>query len=159
PEQRADLLVAAMTLDQKIEQLHGQPSPIPELPECDSPVRHVPGIPELRIPTFRITNGPVGLGGGDCNPQDKATALPVALALAASFDPGLAHTFGNLIGSEARILGLHELEGPGMNIARIGQGGRNFEYLGEDPELAGTMAASEIRGIQDSGIVAMAKHY
>src|SRR5262245_9842755 len=139
PETRAHLLVSAMTLDQKIAQLHGQSGLIPELPECGNSGRHVPGIPELAIPTFRVTNGPVGLGGGDCSPQDRATALPVALGLAASFDPSLAYDFGDLIGSEARTLGLHELEGPGMDMARVGQGGRNFEYFGEDPELAGTM--------------------
>jgi beta-glucosidase len=151
-EQRADLLVGAMTLDQKIAQLHGQSGPIPEVPECGNGGRHVPGIPALKIPTFRITNGPVGLGGGDCSPQDKATALPVALGLAASFDPTLANSFGDLIGNEARTLGLQELEGPGMDLARVGQGGRNFEYLGEDPYLAGTMAASEIKGIQSNGV-------
>jgi len=159
PSQRADLLVGAMSLDQKIQQLHGQRSTIPELPECGTAGRHVPGIPALQIPTFRITNGPVGLGGGDCSPQDKATALPVALALAAGFDSSLAYTFGDLMASEARTLGLHELEGPGMDMARVGQGGRNFEYLGEDPMLAGTIAASEIHGIQGNGIIAMAKHY
>jgi len=159
PEQRADLLVDAMTLDQKIAQLHGQSGPIPEVPECGNGGRHVPGIPALKIPTFRITNGPVGLGGGDCSPQDKATALPVALGLAASFDPALANSFGDLIGGEARTLGLQELEGPGMDLARVGQGGRNFEYLGEDPYLAGAMAASEIKGIQHDGVIAMAKHY
>jgi beta-glucosidase len=159
PAHRADLLVGTMTLDQKVAQLHGQRSPIPELPACGTAGRHVPGIPELGIPTFRITNGPVGLGGGDCSPQDKATALPVALALAAGFDPALAYQFGSLMGGEARTLGLHELEGPGMDMARVGRGGRNFEYLGEDPMLAGTIAASEIRGIQSNGIIAMAKHY
>ena len=159
PEQRADLLVDAMTLDQKVAQLHGQSGPIPEVPECGNGGRHVPGIAALKIPTFRITNGPVGLGGGDCSPQDKATALPVALGLAASFDPALANSFGDLIGDEARTLGLQELEGPGMDLARVGQGGRNFEYLGEDPYLAGAMAASEIKGIQNDGVIAMAKHY
>lgn len=156
---RAGLLVGAMTLEQKVAQLHGQRSAIPEVPECGTSGRHVPGIPELDIPTFRITNGPVGLGGGDCSPQDKATALPVALGLAASFDTGLAHQFGDLMGGEARTLGLHELEGPGMDLARVGQGGRNFEYLGEDPYLAGTMAVSEINGIQSNDVIAMAKHY
>jgi beta-glucosidase len=159
PEVRADLLIGAMTLDQKIAQLHGQHGSIPELPECGDGPRHVPGIPELGIPTFRITNGPVGLGGGDCRPADKATALPVALGLAAGFDPSLAYQFGELLGGEARTLGLGELEGPGMNLARVGQGGRNFEYFGEDPYLAGAMAASEIRGIQSKNVIAMAKHY
>src|SRR5947208_15519894 len=131
PTQRADLLVAAMTLDQKIAQLHGASGTVPGVPECGSAIRKVPGIAALQIPTFRITNGPVGLGGGDCSPQDPATALPVAIGLAAGFDTNLAFTFGDLMGKEARQLGLHELEGPGMNMARVGQGGRNFEYLGE----------------------------
>ncbi|MCR8634214.1 glycoside hydrolase family 3 C-terminal domain-containing protein [Paenibacillus radicis (ex Xue et al. 2023)] len=159
PEVRANLLVNAMTLDQKIQQLAGKSGAIPELPECGSPGRHVPGIPELGIPTFRITNGPVGLGGGDCSPQDKATALPVALGLAASFDTDLAYKFGDLMGQESRTLGLHELESPGMNLARVGEGGRNFEYFGEDPYLSGTMASKEIRGIQANNIIAMSKHY
>ena len=162
PEQRASLLVGAMTLDQKIAQLHGATGGPPEIPQCGTNnIRQVPAIPSLQIPTFRITNGPVGIGGGDCNPQDPATALPIAfgLSLAASFDPSLAFTFGSVIGNEALTLGLHELEGPGMDMARVGQGGRNFEYLGEDPILAGTMAAAEIPGIQQYGIIAMAKHF
>src|SRR5215831_15858030 len=113
PQARAELLVSAMTLDQKIEQLHGQPGPIPELPQCGSNAgRHVPGIPALDIPTFRITNGPVGIGQGDCSPTDKATALPDSLGLAASFDPTVANQYGDLIGSEARTLGLDVVEGP-----------------------------------------------
>jgi len=159
PEQRAALLVGALSLDQKIQQLHGASGTVPGVPECGSAIRKVPGIPALQVPTFRITNGPVGLGGGDCTPQDPATALPVAIGLAAGFDPALAFTFGDLMGKEARQLGLHELEGPGMNMARVGQGGRNFEYLGEDPILAGTIAASEIQGIQGNSIIAMAKHF
>src|SRR4051812_30812414 len=108
PEARSELLIDAMTLDQKIQQLAGARGAIPELQECGNPGRHVPGIPELGIPTFRITNGPVCLGGSDCSPQDKATSLPVALALAASFDQDLAYAYGNLMGGEARTLGLHE---------------------------------------------------
>ncbi|MDR7079520.1 beta-glucosidase [Neobacillus niacini] len=159
PEARSELLIDAMTLEQKIQQLAGARGVIPELPECGTSGRHVPGIPELGIPTFRITNGPVGLGGGDCSPQDKATALPVALGLAASFDPSLAYDFGNLMGGEARTLGLHELEAPGINLARVGENGRNFEYMGEDPYLAGLLASKEIQGIQDNDIIAMSKHY
>lgn len=158
-EARSELLIDAMTLEQKIQQLAGARGAIPELPECGTSGRHVPGIPELGIPTFRITNGPVGLGGGDCSPQDKATALPVALGLAASFDPSLAYDFGNLMGGEARTLGLHELEAPGINLARVGENGRNFEYMGEDPYLAGLLASKEIQGIQDNDIIAMSKHY
>ncbi|WP_312886638.1 glycoside hydrolase family 3 C-terminal domain-containing protein [Paenibacillus foliorum] len=159
PAVRSQLLIGAMTLDQKIEQIAGSPGTNPDLPQCGSTFRHINGIPELGIPNFRITNGPVGLGGGDCNPQDKATALPVALGLAASFDTDLAYSFGNLMGGEARTLGLHELEGPGMDMARVGEGGRNFEYMGEDPYLAGILSSREIHGIQDNNIIAMSKHY
>jgi beta-glucosidase len=159
PAQRAELLVGALSFSQKVQQLHGARSAIPELPVCGSSGRHVPGIPALQIPTFRITNGPVGLGGGDCSPQDPATALPVALALAAGFDPKLAHAYGDLMGREARMLGLHELESPGINMARLGQGGRNFEYFGEDPVLAGVMATSEVRAVQANGVIGMTKHY
>jgi beta-glucosidase len=159
PAQRAGLLIGAMTLDQKIQQLHGQTGVIPEVPECGRPMRHVPGIPELKIPTFRVTNGPIGVGTGDCSPQDKATAVPVSLGLAASFDAALAQAYGTLIGGEARTLGLHELEGPGMDLGRVAQGGRNFEYLGEDPYLAGVMAANMTKGIQSNGVIAMAKHF
>jgi beta-glucosidase len=159
PEQRAALLVNAMTLDQKVAQLHGQSGPIPEVPACGSSTRHVPGIPSLSIPTFRIANGPVGIGAGDCVPQDRATALPMSMALAASFDPALARAYGNVLGREARMLGLHVVEAPGMNTVRVGQGGRNFEYLSEDPVLAGVIAENEIRGAQANGVIAMAKHF
>ncbi len=158
PDQRAELLVGALTLDQKIQQLHGTTAATPGLP-CGSTFRKVPAIPELSIPTFRITNGPVGVGAGDCNPQDPATALPIALGLAAGFDSNLAYQFGDLMGGEAFQLGSHEFEAPGINIARVGRGGRNFEYLGEDPRLAGIMAAAIIRGIQANEMIGMAKHY
>ncbi len=68
PEERAELLVAAMTFDEKLSQLHGQIGLNPEFP-CGHSTRHVPGVPRLRIPTMRITNGPAGVGPGDCVPQ------------------------------------------------------------------------------------------
>jgi beta-glucosidase len=160
PAQRAQLLVAAMTPDQKIQQLHGQgTSSIPEFPACGNSFRHVQGIPSLNIPTFRITNGPVGIGQGDCNPVAQATGVPSSLALASGFDPGLARMFGDLVGSEAVSVGVHVVEGPGMNMLRVPQGGRSFEFLAEDPLLAGTMAAAEIRAIQSHDVIAMAKHF
>jgi beta-glucosidase len=171
-EQRTALLIAAMTLDQKFEQIVGAPGIVPELPQCFG-ARHVPGIPSLQIPTLRITNGPVGIGQNDCVPPNtpglpfaafssplsaKATALPSGMAIAASFDPVVASQFGDLIGTEARNLALHVLEGPGINMARVPEGGRNFEYFGEDPLLTGTMAVNEIRAIQSHGVIGMAKH-
>ena len=172
PEERAALLVNAMTLAQKEQQLVGnQPEIVPELPQCKG-ARHVRGIAELAIPTLRITNGPVGIGQNDCvdpsvvgfaaftDPSSaKATALPSAIALAASFDPAVAHEFGNVIGTEANNLALHVFEAPGVNMARIPVLGRNFEYFGEDPFLTGTMAVAETKAVQAKGVIAMAKHF
>jgi beta-glucosidase len=172
PEERAALLVGAMTLAQKEQQLVGnQPEIVPELPQCRG-ARHVRGIASLGIPTLRITNGPVGIGQNDCvdpsvmgfaaftDPSSaKATALPSAIALAASFDPAVANDFGNVIGTEATNLALLVFEAPGVNMARIPVLGRNFEYFGEDPYLTGTMAVAEIKAVQAKGVIAMAKHF
>ena len=173
PERRAVRLVRAMTLPEKFEQLVGSPGVVPELPQCYG-ARHVNGIPRLLIPTFRITNGPVGVGQNDCVPLDtpnlprgaqgsresaRATQLPSAMAVAASFDRGVARQFGDVIGTEARDLALDVVEGPGLNLARVPQAGRNFEYFGEDPYLTGTMASAEIQAIQRHGVIAMAKHF
>jgi len=173
PERRASLLLAAMTPAEKFQQLVGAPGVVAEIPTCYG-ARHVPGIARLGIPTFRITNGPVGVGQNDCVPTNtpnlpraammstasaKATALPSGMAVAASFDPGVAAQFGDVIGVETRNHALHVLEGPGLNLARAPQGGRNFEYFGEDPFLTGTMAVAEIRAMQRHGVIAMAKHF
>lgn len=175
PEQRATLLVSAMTLPQKEAQLVGSgPTIVPELPNCLGG-RHVTGIAELEIPTLRITNGPVGIGQNDCvdpttNPANlaavftsassaKATALPSAIALAASFDPNVATEFGDVVGVEANNLALHVFEAPGANLARLPVLGRNFEYFGEDPYLTGTMTVAETKAVQNHGVIAMAKHF
>ncbi|WP_205214939.1 MULTISPECIES: beta-glucosidase family protein [Sphingomonas] len=178
---RARQLVAAMTLDQKLQQLTGaEPELLAELPQCFG-ARHVSAIPALGIPTFRITNGPVGVGQNDCvapsvrdriaagteskfavytHPTSaKATALPSGMAVAASFDPTVATRFGEVIAAEMNALGLHVFEAPGVNLARLPVLGRNFEYFGEDPFLTGTMAVSEIKAVQAGGLIAMAKHY
>ncbi|MEW6574825.1 beta-glucosidase [Sphingorhabdus sp.] len=181
---RAQMLLGAMTLDQKLQQLTGaKPEILPDLPECFGG-RHVTGIAALAIPTFRITNGPVGLGQNDCvslevaktEPQDlgfgpihtgaythpssaKATALPSAMAAAASFDPDVAALYGEVIAAEMHNLGLHVFEAPGVNLARLPILGRNFEYFGEDPFLSGTMAVAETKAIQARGLIAMPKHY
>ena len=158
PEERAELLVAAMTFDEKLSQLHGQIGLNPEFP-CGHSTRHVPGVPRLRIPTMRITNGPAGVGPGDCVPQKPATALPSGLALAASWDPALAYAFGEIAGTETVNLATHVFEAPGLNIARVPQNGRNFEYFGEDPYLAGRMAVEQVKAVQSRGVIAMPKHY
>lgn len=178
---RANLLLNAMTLPQKLQQLTGsKPEIVPELPHCFGG-RHVGGIAELAIPTFRITNGPVGVGQNDCiaaslaadaaagrvpmtvaftHPTSaQATALPSALAAAAAFDPAAARMFGEVIATEMNDLGLHVFEAPGANLARLPILGRNFDYFGEDPYLTGVMAVAQTRAVQNAGLIAMVKHY
>jgi beta-glucosidase len=151
PDQRARLLVAAMTLDEKVEQIHMVDTP-------DHP-REVAGIPRLGIETFKISNGPSGAGPGDSKGSPKATALPSALALSASWDTGLATKFGTVAGQEVADRPEHLIEAPGVNIARVPRNGRNFEYFGEDPYLSGQFAVNEVKGIQSTGTLAEVKHF
>jgi beta-glucosidase len=152
PDARARAIVAQMTLDEKILEVHGVGGVSPNL-------RIVPAISRLGIPAFVITNGSAGVSYGTVSPRAPATALPAPLALAASWDTNLANAYGSVIGTEAKILGNDMLEGPDMNLARVPQNGRTFENLGEDPYLAGDIAANEIQGIQSQGEIAEAKHY
>jgi beta-glucosidase len=116
PEQRAALLVAAMTLDEKIEQIAMNTGPNPDLPGCgvrfDS--RHIEGMPRLAIPTIRMTNGPIGVSGGDCNLNPSTTGVPTALAIAASWDPAESFAWGDIAGMETRAIGHHVLLAPGQ---------------------------------------------
>ncbi len=174
PRERAEKLVAAMTLEQKIQQLHGNMETIDiyglsakattkeEMDRLAAQIRierHVKAIEELGIPRFRITNGPVGVGMGDGTPSPPATSLPMTIALAAGFDPELAYAYGDIIGSEAATLGQHVLEGPGVCIERTAIAGRNFEYFSEDPYLSGVMGVEVTKAIQAHDVIAMAKHY
>jgi beta-glucosidase len=175
PRERAEALVAAMTLEQKINQLHGAMDTIDiyamtaQAREAGTDMdalatqirveRHVEGIDELGIPRFRITNGPVGVGMGDGTPSPPATSLPMTIGLAAGFDPALAREYGSIIGSETATLGQHVLEGPGVCLHRIATAGRNFEYFSEDPYLSGVMGVEVTKAIQEHGIIAMGKHY
>jgi beta-glucosidase len=151
PEQRAQLLVQQMTLDEKIQEIH--------MLDVKGHNREIAGIERLGIPVFKLTNGPVGAGPGDSATTQPATALPSALALAASWDPSLAQTFGRLTAQEVTDRGEQLVEGPGVNIARVPQNGRNFEYFGEDPYLAGRMAVAEITAMQQHGVIAEVKHF
>jgi len=121
--------------------------------------REVVGVARLGIPPFKVSNGPLGAGPGDSRQPEPATALPAALALAASWDPTLAHEFGDVAGQEVADRGEDMIEGPGLNIARVPQNGRNFEYFGEDPFLSGRMGVAEVRGIQQQDVISEIKHF
>ncbi|OLB75405.1 MAG: glycosyl hydrolase, partial [Actinobacteria bacterium 13_2_20CM_2_71_6] len=151
PIDRAKLLVAQMTLDEKISQIH--------MLDVPAHPREVPGIPRLGVPVFKITNGPAGAGPGDSQQKQPATALPSALAMSASWDTAQATAFGTIAGQEVADRGEHLLEAPGINITRVPRNGRNFEYFGEDPYLAGQLSVSEVQAVQAQGVLAEAKHY
>ena len=166
PSERALALVAAMSLEQKIDQLHGQMASfdIYDLPDnFDGSnfdlVRHVGANDELGIPRMRVTNGPVGVGMGDGRDSPPATSLPMTIALAAGFDPELASQYGDIIGSETATYGQHVLEGPGLGLHRVPTGGRHFEYFSEDPYLTGVMGVAVTKAIQAHNVIAMAKHF
>ncbi len=123
-------------------------------------------IDELGLPSVTLTDGPHGLrrqpddadhlGIGDSVP---ATCFPTASNLAASWDRELVARVGAALGRECRADGVAVLLGPGMNIKRHPAGGRNFEYLSEDPIVSGHLAAAMVRGIQSEGVGACLKHY
>lgn len=149
--ERAVKIVTHMTLNEKIEELHGI--------KDATHFRYVPPIPRLGIPALRITNGPAGAGPGGAGPQAKATALPAPIALAATWDINLARRYGVIAGRESRQLGSDLLEAPDVNIARVPQNGRTFEGFGEDPFLAARLAVANIEGVQSEHVLANVKHY
>jgi beta-glucosidase len=156
PRERAAAIVAKMTLDEKIGQLHGIRD------DARGLYRHVPAIPRLGVPAFMITNGPAGVSTGapyDRNKQPSATALPAPLALAASFDTAQAQRYGDLAGKETRLIGRDLLEGPTVNMVRVPMNGRTFESYGEDPYLAGRIATGWLTGVQAHKVMGNVKHY
>lgn len=141
-EKRVERLLARLTLDEKIHLLGGEH-------------RATRGVPEKRIPSFRFSDGPMGVHWW-C---ERATAYPATIGLTATWDPDLCYKTGRAVGRDARGRGVHVLLGPGVNLYRSPLCGRNFEYMGEDPELAATMASSFVRGVQSQGVAATVKHY
>jgi beta-glucosidase len=150
PDRRADLVMAQMTLDEKIAMTHAI---------SDSQhSREVPGIDRLCVPPLLLNNGPAGVGSGGVV-QPQATALPAPLGVAASFDPAVARAYGAVEGRETRDVGRNDMEGPNVNIARTPLNGRTFEAYGEDPYLAGQIGAGDVQGIQSQGVIATVKHF
>lgn len=161
---RAEMLLAAMTADEKRALVYtffpplakGEGVPSDLIPSAG----HQPAIPRLGIPALRETDASLGVANQvEQRKGDVATALPSGLALAASFDPALARASGAMIGSEARAKRFNVMLAGGVNLTRDPWGGRNFEYLGEDPLLAGVMAGESIAGVQSNGVVSTIKHF
>lgn len=168
PDVRAQSLLDVMTEAEKLQLVHGmmpvkldfvknQP-PIPA--DAVGSAGYVAGIDRLGLPALQETDASLGIANpGNVRPGDQATALPAAIATAASFDPAIAYAGGAMIGNEAWSKGLNVLLAGGVNLARDPRNGRNFEYLGEDPLLAGTMCGAHIHGIQDQHVVSTIKHF
>ncbi|BBC72448.1 glycosyl hydrolase [Altererythrobacter sp. B11] len=166
PDQRADLLLREMTTDEKVAILHGPMAvafgPGQKIPEkAVGGAGYIPGNERLGIPAQQESDASLGV----TNPglvrgvQDMSTALPSSLALAATFNPEIAFAGGRMVGEEARAKGINVMLAGGVNLLRDPRGGRNFEYAGEDPLLAGIMAGESIRGIQSADIISTVKHY
>ena len=160
PERRAELLLAAMTPEEKLSLVHGR-FPLlmsPRLPGVQVSAGWFAGLPRLGVPPIAESDASLGVANARRGPKDDATALPSGLALAATFDADIAFASGAMIGKEARQKGFNVLLAGGANLVRDPRNGRNFEYLGEDPLLTGVMAGASIRGIQSNGIVSTTKH-
>lgn len=154
PNRRAHELVSAMSLRQKIGMVSGQP-PAQQTETNSGAAGVIAAIPSLCVPALVLNDASAGIG----DEQVNTTAFPDSIALTAAWDRGLARRYGRVLGREAFVKGVNVLLGPGMDIARNPLNGRNFEYAGEDPYLAGQAAASIIRGVQSQHVVATAKHY
>ncbi len=161
---RAEMLLAAMTLEEKLALVYTWFPPLAKAPAAPTDMipsaGQQPAIPRLGIPALRETDASLGVANQvEQRKGDTATALPSGLALAASFDPKLAYESGAMIGGEARAKRFNVMLAGGINLTRDPWGGRNFEYLGEDPLLAGTLAGESIKGIQSNHIISTIKHF
>lgn len=154
-EARIDDAMSRMTLEEKVKILHAQSK------------FSSAGVPRLGIPELWCSDGPHGVraevlwdewdNAGWTN--DSITAFPALTCLAATWDPELAREYGKAIGEEARYREKDVLLGPGVNIHRTPLNGRNFEYMGEDPFLAGHIAAPYVQGVQTNGVAVCVKHF
>ena len=154
-EEKVESALAQMTLDEKIAVVHAQSK------------FSSPGVPRLGIPEMWVMDGPHGVRpetlwddwASALWTSDSCTAYPALTCLAASWDKELSMLYGRSVGEEARYRKKNVLLGPGVNIYRTPLCGRNFEYMGEDPYLAGKMCVPYIKGLQSNNVAACIKHY
>ena len=164
PDRQAAALVQQMTPEERNLLLHGffsRPNPVNKLPQIGAPYAagYTPGIARLGIPQLAETDASLGVAWINGKRARNGTALPSGMALAATWDLKLAYAGSAAIAQDARASGLNVLLAGGVNLTREPRNGRNFEYLGEDPLLAGMMAGETIRAIQDQHVMSTVKHY
>jgi beta-glucosidase len=150
--QRADGLVKQMTLDEKLQFLVSK-YPFPADPAGGAGL--IAGIPRLNIPDVEIADS----GTGSASTKMSSSTFPATLALAASWDRQLSFDYAGHIARQLRAQGFGMGLGGGANLTREPRGGRGFEYLGEDPELAGEMIAQRTLGTQSEHVIATIKHF
>lgn len=142
-------LIEKLTLDEKLSLVRGG-----EDPNNLGQAGYIPGVPRLGIGPLRLTDGPAGI-----RVTKPATAMPAPVSMAATFNPDIARRFGATVGKEGRALGQDVLLSPMVNIVRQPGAGRNFETLGEDPLLAASLVAAQVKGVQQNGLIATVKHF
>ena len=160
PDVRADLVIKELTLDEKISLLHGQGMPFfSNAPsESNGGAGYSNSIPRLGIPAIQMADSAYGVTRGAAAGR-YSTVLPNDLAAASSWDPQAAFEYGALIGRELRNEGYSMTLGGGVNLPREPRNGRTFEYQGEDPLLAGTLAGNFAKGVQSEHVIGDLKHY
>ena len=153
-DKKIDAIIVQMTLEEKVQMLHSKT------------IMSSEGVPRLGIQDIKYADGPFGvreeLGDGFRAlgwQTDSATYFPTGSALAATWSPELASDYGHAIGTEARLRGKDIMLGPAINIQRLPVGGRSYEYLSEDPDLAAALAVGYVSGMQDAGTAACIKHF
>ncbi|MET0320123.1 MAG: glycoside hydrolase family 3 C-terminal domain-containing protein [Duganella sp.] len=164
-DQRAQLALAAMTQDEKLAwvlahfgsdfgtKTKKHPDALP------FSAGYVAGVPRLGLPALFETDAGLGVATQASKTPRERTSLPSGLATAATWNRQLAYQGGAMIGAEARASGFNVMLAGGVNLLREPRNGRNFEYAGEDPLLAGAMVAQQVRGIQSNHVIATMKHF
>jgi beta-glucosidase len=163
PDERANLVLQQMTLDEKLDLVHGQGMPGwgPPRPNAylgNDGAGFVLGVERLGIPMIQMSDAAYGVRSSASNGR-YSTALPSNLASAASWDPHAACEYGALIGRELRAQGYNMTLGGGVDLVRELRNGRTFEYMGEDPILAGTMVGNRIKCEEAQHVIGDTKHY
>lgn len=165
PEKRAFATEAQLTDEERISLVrsrfarpdHRALAPLPA--DAILSASYTQGVARLGIPALKETDASMGVSWIFGLRKDGATALPSSLSLAATWDPETARRGSALIAKEARAKGFNVLLAGGVNLAREPRNGRNFEYLGEDPLLAGVMAGEAVAAIEAAGMISTIKHF
>jgi beta-glucosidase len=164
PDERAAQAVSQMTMAEKIQTVFayfstdfkGVARPKEGVPQAAG---FIYGVERLGIPHQQLTDAGIGVASQRGDKVRERTALPAGIATAATWNPALAYAGGAMIGKEARLSGHNVLLAGGVNLVREPRNGRNFEYGGEDPLLAGIMVGEQIRGIQSNNVISTLKHF